>query len=462
MEELEPNKNELRERIVQRLLSDWNFVTMRETHELYVYEDGVYKLGIAESEINKHAEMVMNKDGTRFDINEIIFHVKCRTYQDWNFWEIEDKFICLKNGILNIENMMLQPLSPEFHFLNKLPIEYYPKEELENNGHVDVFTYEKTKEEKVDLIDKFFHQIVATQEDVDALYEFFGYCLYRRIPIHKAFMLVGEGENGKSTLLSLLKAFLGSDNVSNQTLQSICENRFAAVELHGKLANIYADLEQKSLYNTGMFKILSGEDSIDAERKFIQRRIKFTNFAKQIYSCNTIPANTKDDTIAFWRRWILITFPNRFSKERGNGDANILQKLTSKEQLSLLLLHALEGLKRLLQNNGFSNQKTTEETRLDYIVRSDPIKYFAEIHLIEDVQSFEPKIVVYEAYKQFCNEKGLEIKDVVVFGRTIRKYLTFGDTQKTINGKHGVTCYSGIKLKTKTETKDVELTSFSP
>jgi putative DNA primase/helicase len=445
--EEEINKVELRERIVQTLLEKLCYVTMRETQEIYQYEDGVYKLGIAEATINEHAEMMMDKNGTRFDINEIIFHLKCRSYIDWNYWEVEDKFVCLKNGILNIENLMLQPHSAEFHFLNKLPVEYYPQEDLEKYIHIDPLYREKTPEEKVDLIDKFFHQIVATQEDVDALYEFFGYCLYRRMPIHKAIMLVGDGENGKSTLLNLLKAFLGSDNVSHQSLQDICQNRFAAVELHGKLANIFADITQKALYETGMFKMLSGEDTLDAEKKFVQRRFKFQNYAKQIYSCNVIPANEKDDTIAFWRRWILITFPNRFSKELGNVDPDILQKLTTPNQLSLLLFHSLEGLKRLLRNNGFSNQKTVEETRQNYIIKSDPIKYFAEEKLEQDSENWHPKTIVYEAYKQFCKERKLEIKDMVTFSRKLRKHITFSDIQKNIDGKPKVWCYGGIKLK---------------
>jgi Predicted ATPase len=144
------------------------------------------------------------------------------------------------------------------------------------------------------------------------LYEILGYTLYSKgYPFNKAIMLVGEGNNGKSTYLTLLKSILGSKNVKSIPLQEITSDKFAGNELYGMLANIYADLPNELLRNTGIFKILTGEDYVCFDRKYAKKRICFTNYAKLIFSCNQLP-KVYDMTLAFWRRWIVIEFPNKF------------------------------------------------------------------------------------------------------------------------------------------------------
>lgn len=83
---------------------------------------------------------------------------------------------------------------------------------------------------------------VLHREDVSIMWELIDYCLYRGYPFQKAFMFVGEGANGKSTLLAAIREFLGRENVSAVELQTLAENRFAAARLDGMLANIAPDL----------------------------------------------------------------------------------------------------------------------------------------------------------------------------------------------------------------------------
>ena len=73
---------------------------------------------------------------------------------------------------------------------------------------------------------------------------------------------------GKSTILSVVQdVLLGREHVSNIPWQMLSE-RFQTVELFGKLANIFADLPSKSIEDSGTFKAITGEDSINADRKF--------------------------------------------------------------------------------------------------------------------------------------------------------------------------------------------------
>lgn len=173
------------------------------------------------------------------------------------------------------------------------------------------------------------------------------------MPFHKAIMMIGSGANGKSTVLRLLKSFLGETDCSAVSLQDLCKNRFAAAQLYHKLANICADLPSDGIENSGKFKTLTGDDFVNAEFKF-QKAFCFENYAKLAFSANQIP-KTQDDTIAYFRRWIIAAFNQVFLGK--NCDPTIIKKLTTEKELSGLLNLTLEGLNRILLNGGFQRQR---------------------------------------------------------------------------------------------------------
>jgi putative DNA primase/helicase len=130
----------------------------------------------------------------------------------------------------------------------------------------------------------------------------------KSLSIQKALLLVGDGSNGKSTLINLIKAFTGHENVSAVSLQELENNRFSKADLYNKLVNLYADLLDGALKTVGTFKMLTGSDPIKGERKF-QNSFLFKNFAKLIFLANKVP-KVFEDRDAFFRRWTILTFPN--------------------------------------------------------------------------------------------------------------------------------------------------------
>jgi len=240
---------------------------------------------------------------------------------------------------------------------------------------------------------------------------------------------VGEGANGKSTFLGLVKGFLGMKNVSGKGLVDLESNRFAKASLFGKLANIYSDLSDDTLQRTGTFKMLCGGDLIEGEKKF-RDSFTFVNYAKLLFSCNKLP-EVYDNTDAFFRRWIIIVFPKVFKGD--SCDPNILDKLIVPEELSGLLNIALEGLKRILENDGFSYSKSTEETREDYIRKSDPLAAFIMDCIEEDQSSILLKQQLYSLFAFYCRQNSLPAVNKDTFFKNISKHVTV--TQVRLNRK---------------------------
>ncbi|MFQ6077391.1 MAG: phage/plasmid primase, P4 family, partial [Candidatus Bathyarchaeia archaeon] len=226
---------------------------------------------------------------------------------------------------------------------------------------------------------------------------------YRDYRIQKAFIFLGGGANGKSTLINLIGYLLGEENISSRSLQDLHNDRFAAADLYGKLANLYADLSTSALKQTGIFKMVTGGDYLKGERKF-QGAFSFKNHAKLFFSANQLP-QVGDDTDAFFRRWIIINFPNKFEGER--ADKNILKKLTTPEELKGLLVLAVHGLRDLLNRGDFAKNPSTEEIRFYYTRASDPTKAFVEECLERDPEGTIPKEDLYQIYVEYCQEIGM-------------------------------------------------------
>lgn len=407
-------------KLAEWIMGKYSLATMMDNEETYVYLDGFFQPQ-GNILIKKAAKEALEDEYRKNRALEVLDYIKVSTYTTRR--EEPPHLIPLENGVLDLskEPFELKPHSPDYMFFNKLPVKYDPEAECP-------------------AIKKFLREITNSEEDVTLLEEVIGFCLYREYFVAKSLMLVGDGSNGKSTFLNLMKAFLGAVNVSGRSLQDLELHRFAKADLHTKLANIYADLPDKALQSTGTFKMLTGRDLIAAEKKF-QRTFHFENYSKLMFSANKVP-EAYDDTSAFFRRWIIIVFPKAFVGS--DADPYILEKLTTEMELSGLLNLALKGLKKLLKTGLFSHSKTTEETKEDYIRKSSPIAAFVLDCLETDSDAFIEKKPLYTAFAEYCRTLKLPIVLQDTFFKNLPKYITVADYKPTVEGRR-IHTFKGIR-----------------
>lgn len=421
-------------RFVPKLLADeimarHNFVTMKDNEELFVYLDGFYQ-PYGEVTVKGECRKELEGEFSRSRAAEVLEYVKVSNYTKRR--EEPANLLPLANGVLDLDSMELQRHSPDKLFFNKLPVKYDPRADCPN-------------------IKRFLREITAGEEDVEILLEAVGFCLYRDYFLAKALMLVGGGANGKSTFLNLVKAFLGFENISSRSLQDLEENRFAKANLQHKLANIYADLPDKALFRTGNFKMLTGRDPITAEHKF-KAPFQFANYAKLLFSANKVP-EAYDDTTAFFRRWIILVFPNEFNGE--DADPYLLEALTTEQELSGLLNLTLKGLKKLRETGGFSYSKTTEEIKEDYIRKSSPIGSFVMDCLEANSDAYIVKKELYAAFTLYCRTRVLPMVTETTFFKNLPQYAAVTEYKPTIEGRQKHT-FRGIRFSKKDSVSSVD------
>jgi len=411
--------------------------------EMWIYKDGIY-IPHGRTYIKEFCREILGNAYTLQFANLVINKIEVDTYIDSkNFFvntNIEE--IGVENGLLNIITKEIKPFTPEKIFFNKLPVTYDPTAICPS-------------------IDKHFEAVLKNQEeDKRVMYEWFGFTLLREYRIEKGLMLVGVGRNGKGKTLSLWKRFLGPENCVGITLQQFESDQFALGELLNKLANLAGDIDKRALKSTGAFKNLRGRDTITVARKFLPR-VTFVNYAKLVFCANELPI-TYDQTLAFWNSWVLLEFPYTFVskkeydalEDKNNykiADPNIVDKLTTPQELSGLLNKALEGLDRILKQGDFSYSKTVAEVKDLWIRKSDSFQAFVIDKTELDYDGFVEKKELRKVYNEYCREhkiKALGDKHI----KSILSEMGVGDDRRVIEDVNRpaqyVWVWEGLKFKT--------------
>lgn len=242
-------------------------------------------------------------------------------------------FVNLQNGLYNILTNEFIPHTPEIFTVNQLNCEY--QEDVYNDDVYNVI-----------------RSLACENEDtITLLIQMLGYFLLGDCRFQKSFILLGNGRNGKSMFLEMIRTWLGDNNCSSLALEDLSE-KFRTAELVGKMVNIGDDSGHSLLQNTAVFKKLVTGDSITVERKN-QNPFKYSNRAKMIFAANSLPPTT-DKSDGFFRRCIIIPFNAVYRETDPDYDENKLDKLVTDEARSYLFTLAIVGLKSIMTQKKFA------------------------------------------------------------------------------------------------------------
>jgi len=369
-------------KLMVRRLGDYvmqkhNFVTFEDTGEVMVYRNGVY-VPNGENVIAKVVQDALGDYSKKHHIAEIVNYIQIETSVPRSAINHDTTKINVKNGLYNLETGELEPHSPDFISIVQIPVYYDPDADCPR-------------------IKNFFEDVLRP-EHIQVMCEFIGYSMIPDTRLEKAMMLLGKGANGKSVLLSLLGEFIGEDNTSHESLHGLENDPYSVAELYGKLLNIFPDLASSTIYENKSFKMLTGDEGKIRARKIYREPFSFKNTARLIFSANHLPP-VPGDNFAYFRRWILLEFPNTF--EGKDADKNLIDKLTTQEELSGLFNLAVRALRKLLENGEYSYDLSTTEVQRMYRINSDPIAAFADECVVYS-ESDCLKITMLECYNRWC------------------------------------------------------------
>ncbi|MFC4355331.1 phage/plasmid primase, P4 family [Chryseomicrobium palamuruense] len=387
-----------------------NHHIIRINNQLHLYRDGIYVSGQTEieSEMIKHIPQL-----NRAKRAEVMSYLDIMIRE--NTPATDAKWIAFRNGLLNIYTDEFIPFSHEHVITNKIDWDYNP----------NAFD---------DLTDKTLDRISCGDKSIRMLLEeMVGYTMFRRNELGKAFILTGSGSNGKSTFLNMMKTMLGRRNISSLDLKKL-NDRFSTVMIFGKLANVGDDISDEFITDASDFKKIVTGETIDAEQKG-QPKFEFEPYVKLLFSANNIPRIGKGrDSHALLRRLIIVPFNAKFSPKDADHVSFIGDKLKRQEAIEYLIKLGIEGLKRVLSSQQFTESEQVQRELEEFEESNNPvIGFFKEIE-IDDIEN-EPTNEVYRRYTSYCSENGLQPISQIAFSKQILSRFNFEIVDKKVDGK---------------------------
>ena len=268
----------------------------------------------------------------------------------------------------------------------------------------------------------FLNQVFnGNSELVDLSAEIFGYTLLGGEPfLHKAFCLIGNGRNGKSVYLSVLKALLSKQNYSAVSMEKL-DQPFHAVLMDGKLANIVGESPSKETIPSDAFKALVSGDEIMVSYKGRDNYMMEPQ-ARLFFASNSDPI-FRDNSLGLQERLIIIPFDKTFLKE--DIDTSLSERLI-KTEIPGIINWSLNGLDRLLKRGYFPEVKASIDAKEMFKMDSDNVYAFYKKHFTHsDVVAEVIKITnFYDNYLRFCSESGeRNPKSKKAFSRDFKNYV---------------------------------------
>lgn len=232
----------------------------------------------------------------------------------------------------------------------------------------------------------------------------------------KFFIFVGDGGNGKGTLLEIIRKILGNVNCSSLSIKQMSDERYLP-NITGKLANLGDDIENGVINDKDM-KVLKNISTCDAT----EIRRMYSNSYSQIITTSLIFTSNHilksfEKGESYKRR---VMWLNMFNKPK-KKDPKFITKITSPEALAYWIRLIIEGYERLYKNNKFTESKVISEWNQKYHEENDASSIWLSDYEEEYFIGKKPKII-YDEYETWCNNNDVNPSKTMLYNSIQARY----------------------------------------
>lgn len=255
----------------------------------------------------------------------------------------------------------------------------------------------------------------------------------------KFFIFVGDGGNGKGTLLAIIKAILGNQNITTLSPKNMIKEQYL-VTMIGKLANLGDDIDNVPI-NDDQMKMLKNISTCDAitVRELFKQSFTGTITTTLIFTSNHVLKSFEKGE-SYKRRVMWLPMFGKPTKK----DPKFITKITSEKALEYWMRLAVEGYLRLYEEDHFTESPTVSEYNEGYHEDNNPTRMFLTECEPEDFIGKKPQ-AVFEEFEIWQLEEGEEGGSKKMLKETICSTFGLEVVPKKIQGKtHRV--YAGKEL----------------
>jgi P4 family phage/plasmid primase-like protien len=245
--------------------------------------------------------------------------------------------------------------------------------------------------------------------------EFFGYSLSNDTRHESMLWLAGEGANGKTVLITVLRSLLGplATNVNFETLGQM--GNYDLADLLGKRVALSTEAgSRRGTIAEDMIKKLVSGETIKA-RPIYGFPFEYRSTVKLVWAMNDKPTVT-DTSKAFWRRLALVPFYRSFDGDP-NKDPFLIDKLLAER--SGILNWALDGLSRLRILGRFTTPRAVAAAVAEYKREANPVAQWLDE--CTEAGGLTLASVVYSSYADWARGNGRQVLNSTNFGKELHR-----------------------------------------
>ena len=285
----------------------------------------------------------------------------------------------------------------------------------------------------VALVDDYLNMLSDGDENYrDHILEVLGHSLIvdkevKRL-LAKFFFFVGDGGNGKGTLLAIIRKILEVKNCGSLSIDNMTDERYLN-SLQGKLSNLGDDVEDEAIDNKKM-KILKNISSCDfiSLRKLYADSVSTELTPTLIFTSNHI-LKSFEKGASYKRRVEWLPMYNKPKKK----SITFISDVTTDEALEYWLKLIVEGYFRLYKNKQFTDSDKLTEFNEEYHQNNNTaLAYMTNLEHDDVIQKRSPE--VYEEYEIWCEENGYNTQSKKLFNDTVQETFKVELKVKKING----------------------------
>ena len=324
------------------------------------------------------------------------------------------------NGIIDLRDGSLRSHNRKEYITKLVPVKY-------------------KKDAKIQTFMKFLEDTFSEEELIDYIQRLLGYCLSGETREQVIHFWVGNGANGKSTLILLLQFILQSYAAVIPSKVLVSAERAGAptseiAQLPHKRLVCCSELNCDDVLNEGRIKILSSGETL-AARELRCPAFTFEPEFKCIIDTNYLPIINGTDH-GIWRRIRVVPFKYTVDKKKINK--NLLKELKSEKEA--ILFWIVQGAVKYYKDGLEPCDEIVKETKR-YRSSQDTLGSFIDSCVRKEKGSAVRARELYDAYKTYCNDNFLTPMSETKFGKDLAR-LGYKKAKDKVSRK-----YVDIKLK---------------
>lgn len=222
----------------------------------------------------------------------------------------------------------------------------------------------------------------------------------------KVVLFFGPGRSGKGTLQKIFEALIPrSARCSINPVKWTQEYYLAS--LAGSRLNTVGEIEEEGAIDGALLKSVSGRDTLTGREPTLMP-FEFTNAATHLFNSNYFPP-TRDQSDAFFSRWVLVEFRNSLLTHEEDIDHDLAVKIIEQE-LPMISAWAIQGAKRLVERKKLELPPEHFALMDRWRKRSNSVVEFLhdrdDCRLGSTMNHRARRSDFYAAYAQWCRDSG--------------------------------------------------------